>query len=441
MPTDIDKAMLADIGWEIDGFIKQGTTPAIATDGPETIFGSILADTINGLRGNDQIQGNAGDDILRGGPGRDVIFGQAGRDTFALAPGDDQNEVMDFDLAHEVIRLLDSGFSSVEEALAAISKPFSNVSRITLSDGSYMDVFHSPSLGTPLTAANFELRVSSAQEPTPGDDIIMLVAGNEIIDGLEGADTIVFGTTSANISIVATSAGGIIATDRNGLGGTDSLANIEVLQFTDRSLLLDDYISAVELSNAQFTDLAEMYVAYFNRAADAEGLYFWADKFADGLSLNQIAEYFFDQVETRALYPDPDDTTAFVTAVYANVLGRAPDPAGFAFWADQVSTGKISQGAVVLEIIKGAKAGGDPGDVVYLLAKAELGLYFSAVKGLSDPTDATQVMQVFGNQASSNTTGAKFAIDDHFEDATQPGGGELTLSLVGVVDDPFIGVL
>ena len=61
-----------------------------------------------------------------------MIFGQAGRDTFALAPGDDQNEVMDFDLAHEVIRLLDSGFSSVEEALAAISKPFSNVSRITL---------------------------------------------------------------------------------------------------------------------------------------------------------------------------------------------------------------------------------------------------------------------------------------------------------------------
>ena len=51
LPTDIDKAMLADIGWEIDGFTKIGSRFPITTQRSETVFGSDVADVLNGLGG------------------------------------------------------------------------------------------------------------------------------------------------------------------------------------------------------------------------------------------------------------------------------------------------------------------------------------------------------------------------------------------------------
>ncbi|MBO1351675.1 MAG: hypothetical protein EBE86_031850 [Hormoscilla sp. GUM202] len=90
LPTQVDLALLADIGYEIEGFIAQGSTPPIATSGDDLIFGTILADTIDGLGGGDQIQGNRGNDRLNGGSGNDLLFGQAGNDTLNGDAGDDQ---------------------------------------------------------------------------------------------------------------------------------------------------------------------------------------------------------------------------------------------------------------------------------------------------------------------------------------------------------------
>ena len=74
-PSAIDFAMLADIGYEIDGFIKQGSQPALATANAETIFGASFSDDVNGLAGNDLIIGNKGDDLLFGSVGNDTIAG------------------------------------------------------------------------------------------------------------------------------------------------------------------------------------------------------------------------------------------------------------------------------------------------------------------------------------------------------------------------------
>jgi Ca2+-binding RTX toxin-like protein len=81
LPSRIDLALLADIGYEIAGFTAEGNTPPLATSGDDiTIFGTILADRISGETGNDQIRGNEGDDVVNGGAGNDNIFGQAGDD-------------------------------------------------------------------------------------------------------------------------------------------------------------------------------------------------------------------------------------------------------------------------------------------------------------------------------------------------------------------------
>ena len=79
-PSDIDLAILADIGYEIAGLDKQGSLPEIATDETEEIFGSDVEDTIFGLAGDDRIQANDGNDTINGGMGDDTILGTAGAD-------------------------------------------------------------------------------------------------------------------------------------------------------------------------------------------------------------------------------------------------------------------------------------------------------------------------------------------------------------------------
>ena len=86
LPSNIDLALLADLGYEIAGFTKQGSVFNIATNSEEAIFGTRLRDVIDGLAGNEWIQGNSGDDILNGGTGQDTIAGNDGND---LIFGDD----------------------------------------------------------------------------------------------------------------------------------------------------------------------------------------------------------------------------------------------------------------------------------------------------------------------------------------------------------------
>ncbi|MGK7900840.1 MAG: hypothetical protein AB4352_05385 [Hormoscilla sp.] len=176
LPTQVDLALLADIGYEISGFTTQGETPPIATPGDDvTIFGSIIADTIDGLAGNDQIQGDRGDDLLNGGEGNDLIFGEEGNDTLNGGLGDDiliggegidtfffaanngADSINDFNSAEDAIALAgELGFTTGEEAIEAITTQGNIIGGgrfavVTLSPGNQIKIF----ANTDLTAANF----------------------------------------------------------------------------------------------------------------------------------------------------------------------------------------------------------------------------------------------------------------------------------------------
>ncbi len=91
LPSNIDLALLADLGYEIAGFTKQGSVLSIATNSGESIFGTKFRDVIDGLGGNDTIQGENGNDILNGGSGHDTITGNDGND---LIFGDDDPDAL-----------------------------------------------------------------------------------------------------------------------------------------------------------------------------------------------------------------------------------------------------------------------------------------------------------------------------------------------------------
>ncbi len=268
-----------------------------------------------------------------------------------------------------------------------------------------------------------------------GNDTLQGGQGDDNLEGGSGQDTAKFLGNSNTFTIQISSDGSIIVTDRTGIQGSDTLIGIEELAFSDVTVNLENFSSLTQLSDAQFASLTEIYVAYFNRAADADGLYFWADKLAEGMDISTIATYFSQSDEAKALYPNTADTSAFVTAVYANVLGRTPDVDGFNFWVANLANGSMQPSTFVLSIIGGAQGA----DINYLSSKADLGIYFSAIKGMSDVVDAQNAMNIFGDQATSNITGARANIDGHYEEATAGTGGDFLFNLVGVVDDPFGG--
>ncbi|NET00249.1 MAG: tandem-95 repeat protein [Sphaerospermopsis sp. SIO1G1] len=191
LPTSIDLSILADIGYETVGFQAQGSVPPIATDAGETILGTIVNDVIDGLGGDDIIEGDQGNDTLNGGSGNDTLIGSAGIDTFRFEANNGQDIINDFDIATEVIQIVSGlGFTTGEEVLATFTKPFSNVSRFTLSPGNYIEVFHDITSGTPLTAANFAIVNDGVNNnPVANNDSATTSEGNAVVIDVLNNDT------------------------------------------------------------------------------------------------------------------------------------------------------------------------------------------------------------------------------------------------------------
>jgi Ca2+-binding RTX toxin-like protein len=290
--------------------------------------------------------------------------------------------------------------------------------------------------------------LSNTINGTNNPDTLMGTSANEIISGGNAFDTLELQGRFAEYSVIL-SPGGIYVGDRvNDRDGIDQIASVEGLGFLDNDFPLDKFADIVDLPQEDFSTFIEMYIAYFNRAPDSLGLFFWANALSTGTPLDEIAELFFDQDETRSIYGDEiTDIKGFAEQVYQNVLGREFDQSGLDFWVGVLESGAVALPTFMLEIIFGAKAPAaedatqafkdqKAADVAYLSDKGDLGTYFSAIKGMSDVDNARAAMSLFDGSAAS-VTAAKDAIDAFYADAVGAVDGEFLISVVGVVDDPF----
>lgn len=229
--------------------------------------------------------------------------------------------------------------------------------------------------------------------------------------------------------------------------GTDVLIDIDQLAFLDRDFDLGLIYDAAYLSRAGMVDLAALYIAYFDRAPDAYGLFYWAAQMEEGLALDEISSLFAGSAEAAALFPLYGPSEDVVTAVYTNVLNRAVDDAGLAFWTGMLKDDLISRGDFILAVLRGAQVAPTEGesaettaqraaDAAYLEAKTNLGLYFAAEKGMSNVDDAQDVLGGFDGSSESIAAG-KLAVDAFYADATAADSGELLIQMAGVLDDPF----
>lgn len=84
-----------------------------------------------------------------------------------------------------------------------------------------------------------------------------------------------------------------------------------------------------------------IYKAAFDRdpmQGDTVGLGYWIAKMDQGMDLIEVAARFIDSKEFRDLYGTKPTNGEFLTKVYENVLGRAPDKGGYDWWMNEMST-------------------------------------------------------------------------------------------------------
>ena len=93
--------------------------------------------------------------------------------------------------------------------------------------------------------------------------------------------------------------------------------------------------------------VARLYFAYFLRVPDYGGLQFWIGQYNAGATLESISAQFAASAEFGTRYGALTNQQ-FVTLVYGNVLGRAPDASGLAYWTGQLASGARDRGSVML---------------------------------------------------------------------------------------------
>jgi hypothetical protein len=95
-----------------------------------------------------------------------------------------------------------------------------------------------------------------------------------------------------------------------------------------------------ELGNAAFVD--RVYRNLLGRAADPQGQAYWTDRLARGMARGDLMLAFTESPENRAV----TGADAAVVVLYVGMLQRAPEPAGLAYWSDLRRAGHPTVGLV-----------------------------------------------------------------------------------------------
>lgn len=255
-----------------------------------------------------------------------------------------------------------------------------------------------------------------------GDDTIAGGGGDDVIEGGTGTDTALYSGLAHNYEMSVTAGVAVAIADRRGVDGQDILTNIETIRFADQTIDTASLIRASNLDAASFMPIIDLYNAVLDRAPDALGLAYWVSRLADGMSLTDIAESFYSSAEGQALRPVTPDSAALVSNAYAEILDRAADAEGQAYWMGQLESGKLTQATFLLAFVQGV-TGAD--DVATLVSKQTMGVYYAVTNGLTDAQNAKTVF-VSDSLASKTMTDA-FAVA-----AASADTAELVMKLVGV---------
>jgi hypothetical protein len=451
-------AILKDIGVQTSTAadaqaLKWGSTGAdlMIASAPSIMRGLAGNDTLRGSAGNDLLDGGAGNDSLDGGAGLDTAVFEGARASYTItraasgaatvaAPQNadslasverlqfaDVNVALDidgnggkayrlyqaaFDRVPDVpglgyqMRDLDNGLSIVDVARNFILSPEFQATYGALTDSQFVTQLYRNVLDREPEQAGLDFHVNNlangvsreatlvgfSESPENKANVLPTIQ-NGMVYTVDGAGVPMTAANSLAASVPSLTVAG-------GSRGTDSLTGVEKLVFSDMSIDLGIKGDSQQISAGQLKLLQELYVAFFNRVPEAEGLGFWIDQVAAGRNLASIADAFY---AAALVYSDLTGYSSsmtnldFVKVVYANVLGRTDggDAEGLAFWSGALEQGTETRGSLVEAILDSAhtfKGHAQFGYVADLLDnKALVAQYFAIEQGISYTDPATSI--------------------------------------------------
>lgn len=257
-----------------------------------------------------------------------------------------------------------------------------------------------------------------------GNDGFYPAGGNDLVNGGDGLDEVVFTGPRRGYAVSHTQDGYLVRslTDPN---ERVTLVNVERLKFADLSINLEVGEAADRLAPSLIDSLVELYIGYVGRVPDADGMAYWIGRLIEGASLAQVGEGFYAAaIHHSALtgYSAGMSDAAFVDRVYRHVLGRNdPDAEGLAFWTAQLADGTATRGTLVSRMLESAhtfKGHTTYGYVADLLDnKIEVGRAFAIQMGL-----------VHNRADDAITEGMRMA------QAVTPTDVDTAIGLIGVAD-------
>lgn len=244
------------------------------------------------------------------------------------------------------------------------------------------------------------------------DNLITPGLGNDVVNGGPGQDGIFVRGLATQLSL---SGNTLFSPD-----GQDTMVSIEHVMLgatwpVSLPLISSEIVAAHQLLN-QITNL---YVAYFKRPGDVEGLEYWfANVYSGAKTLRLAAEDFAWSPEYLTRYTSSLTNPEFVQAIYQNLFSRIPDPDGMTYWALQLDQNAVQRSGFILDVIQGAYAQtSGPEDRTLIDNKTAVALHYSeglAIKSVNlfDPGIVHLIDSVTG--APQSVDAALNAIDVHF---------------------------
>jgi hypothetical protein len=124
--------------------------------------------------------------------------------------------------------------------------------------------------------------------------------------------------------------------------------NAATLQFIDGTYTNGSAATGSFALDPNAAAVARIYHATLNRDPDFNGEAYWKQQLYSGQQTQQqMADQFVGSPEFVSTYGNLSNAN-FVTQLYQNVLGRAPDPSGGTYWTNVLNGGTMDRGGVVL---------------------------------------------------------------------------------------------
>ncbi len=192
-----------------------------------------------------------------------------------------------------------------------------------------------------------------------GTDQLSGGKGDDVIDGGDDIDTNTYVGLRNEYSVAPRGASLVVTDSIADRDGTDTVLNVERIHFSDMVVNLTVQAKAASVTTTQLHQMEELYVAFFNRVPDADGLSYWIDQFKGGQSFNAIAESFYNagvQYSNLTGFSTTMSNQDFINVVYKNVLGRSggADQGGLGYWSGELTSGRASHGSLVSDILNSA---------------------------------------------------------------------------------------